>query len=97
MSQINDAKTNENIKGVLLVVNSPGGAVAPSVELAFAIKELSEIKPVVAYASGVMASGSYYASIWADKIIANPGSMVGSIGVIFQGTNLEELMEKNRC
>lgn len=94
MSQINDAKTNENIKGVLLVVNSPGGAVAPSVELAFAIKELSKIKPVVAYASGVMASGSYYASIWADKIIANPGSMVGSIGVIFQGTNLEELMEK---
>jgi len=92
--QINEAKNNKEIKGVLLDVNSPGGAVAPSVELAYAIKELKEIKPVVAYASGVMASGSYYASIWADKIIANPGSMVGSIGVIFQGTNLEELMEK---
>jgi len=94
MQDINSAKRNKNIKGVLLVVNSPGGAVAPSVELAYAIKELAEIKPVVAYASGVMASGSYYASIWANKIIANPGAMIGSIGVIFQGTNLEELMEK---
>merc|ERR1711879_953493 len=91
--QIADAKKNKNIKGVLLVVNSPGGAVAPSVELAYAIKELASLKPVVAYASGVMASGSYYASIWADKIIANPGAMIGSIGVIFQGTNLEELMK----
>lgn len=94
MIQIEEAKNNKNIKGVLLDVNSPGGAVAPSVELAYAIKELTKLKPVVAYASGVMASGSYYASIWADKIIANPGSMIGSIGVIFQGTNLEELMDK---
>ena len=93
MSEIDDAKKNENIKAVLLLVNSPGGAVAPSVELAYAIKELAKIKPVVAYASGVMASGSYYASIWANKIIANPGAMVGSIGVIFQGTNIEELMQ----
>ncbi|PLY07844.1 MAG: signal peptide peptidase SppA [Arcobacter sp.] len=93
MSEINSAKKNKNIKGVLLIVNSPGGAVAPSVELAYAIKELALLKPVVAYASGIMASGSYYASIWANKIIANPGAMVGSIGVIFQGTNLEELMK----
>ena len=93
MKEINQAKKNENIKGILLVVNSPGGAVAPSVELAYAIKELAQLKPVVAYASGVMASGSYYASIWANKIIANPGAMIGSIGVIFQGTNLEELMK----
>jgi len=91
---IESASKDENIKGVLLNVNSPGGAVAPSVELAYAIKELTAKKPVVAYASGVMASGSYYASIWASKIIANPGSMVGSIGVIFQGANIEELMQK---
>jgi protease-4 len=94
LEDIQNAKKNENIKGVLLVVNSPGGAVAPSVELAYAIKELKAIKPVVVYASGVIASGSYYASIWADKIIANPGSMVGSIGVIMQGMNAEELMSK---
>ena len=94
LEELNKAKKDDNIKGVLFVVNSPGGAVAPSVELAYAIKELKEIKPVVVYASGVIASGSYYASIWADKIIANPGSVVGSIGVIMQGVNAEELMEK---
>ncbi len=94
LEKINKAKSDSNIKGVLFNINSPGGAVAPSIELAYAIKELKEIKPVVVYASGTIASGSYYASIWADKIIANPGSMVGSIGVIFQGANVEELMEK---
>jgi len=94
LEKIELAKTNVNIKGVLLKVNSPGGAVAPSVELAYAIKELNEIKPVVAYASGIMASGSYYASIWANKIIANPGSMIGSIGVIMQSADASELMSK---
>ena len=94
LEDIEKAKLDKNIKGIMLVVNSPGGAVAPSVELAYAIKELKEIKPVVVYASGVIASGSYYASIWANKIIANPGSMVGSIGVIMQGVNAEELMSE---
>ncbi|NQY19897.1 MAG: signal peptide peptidase SppA [Campylobacteraceae bacterium] len=94
LENIESAKTNKNIKGVLFVVNSPGGAVSPSVELMYAIKELKEIKPVVAYAAGTMASGSYYASIYANKIFANPGSMIGSIGVIFQGANVEELMQK---
>ncbi|MGB3752174.1 MAG: signal peptide peptidase SppA [Arcobacteraceae bacterium] len=94
LSKIEKAKTDINIQGVLLKVNSPGGAVAPSVEIAYAIKELGEIKPVVAYASGVMASGSYYASIWANTIIANPGSMIGSIGVIMQSVDASELMSK---
>ncbi|HEY9203674.1 MAG TPA: signal peptide peptidase SppA, partial [Sulfurimonas sp.] len=53
-----------------------------------------EKKPVIVYASGTLASGSYYASIWADEIIANPGSMVGSIGVIMQGADVSELMQK---
>ena len=94
LENIEKAKTDTNIKGVLFVVDSPGGAVAPSVVVAYAVKELKQIKPVVVYASGVIASGSYYASIWADKIIANPGSMVGSIGVIMQGVNTKELMDK---
>lgn len=94
LEDIQKAKEEKNIKGVLFVVDSPGGSVAPSVELAYAIKELREVKPVIAYASGVIASGSYYASIWANQIIANPGSMVGSIGVIMQGVNTEELMKK---
>lgn len=88
------AKASEDhIKGVLLVVDSPGGAVAPSVEMMMAIKELSSKKPVVAYSSSVMASGSYYAAIWATQIIANPGSMLGSIGVIMEGINAEKLLE----
>jgi len=94
VKQIDDAASNDSIKGVLLIVNSPGGAVAPSIEVAYAIKRLKAKKPVVAYASGTIASGSYYASIWANEIIANPGSMVGSIGVIMQGADLSELMSK---
>lgn len=94
VEKIREARDNTNIKGVLFVVDSPGGAVAPSVEMAYAIKELKEKKPVVAYASGIMASGSYYASIWSDEIIANPGSMVGSIGVIFQSFNVEDVINK---
>ncbi len=94
LDKISTATTDPLIKGVLFKVNSPGGAVAPSVEIAYAIKELNQIKPVIAYASGVMASGSYYASIWATKIVANPGSMIGSIGVIMQSVDASELMSK---
>jgi protease-4 len=93
LETIEKAKIDPLIKGVLFKVNSPGGAVAPSVELAYAIKELNQIKPVVAYASGIMASGSYYASIYATKIIANAGSIVGSIGVIMQSANLQKLLD----
>lgn len=94
LQEIEDVTKNDKIKGVLLVVDSPGGAVSPSIEIAYAIKRLRETKPVVVYAKGTLASGGYYASIWADEIIANPGSMVGSIGVIMQGANVSELMQK---
>jgi protease-4 len=94
IEQLDDAATNSNVKGVLFEVNSPGGAVAPSVELAYAVKRLQEVKPVVVYSGGMLASGGYYASVWADKIVANPGAMVGSIGVIMHGANLEEIMQK---
>ena len=94
VNKIDKAAQNQNVKGILFCVNSPGGAVAPSIEIAEAIKRAQAKKPVVVYAKGTLASGSYYASIWADKIIANPGSMVGSIGVIMQGADLSELMGK---
>ena len=94
LEKIQKATKNSDVKGVLLNVNSPGGAVAPSIEISYAIKRLNKIKPVVVYASGTIASGSYYASIWADKIFANPGSMVGSIGVVMEGANLSGLMKK---
>jgi len=94
VEKIDRAANNDNIKGVLLSVDSPGGAVAPSIEIAYAIKRLREKKPIVAYAKGTIASGSYYASIWANEIIVNPGSMVGSIGVIMQGADLSGIMNK---
>lgn len=94
VQKIENARQNDRVKGVLLVVNSPGGAVAPSVEVAYAIKRLRQKKPVVVYASGTIASGSYYSSIWANEIVANPGSMVGSIGVIMHGADLSEVMQK---
>ena len=86
--------SKDNIKGVLINIDSPGGQVPQSIELAYMIKELQKSKPVVVYASGTMASGSYYASIYADTIIANPGSLVGSIGVIMIGATIEDLMDK---
>ena len=59
-----------------------------------AVKRLSSHKPVVAYAAGSMTSGSYYASIWSNYIIANPGAFIGSIGVLFQAPNVAELAKK---
>jgi len=94
LEEIDTAQKDRKIKGVLLNVNSPGGAVPPSIEISYAIRELKKHKPVIAYASGTMASGSYYASIYASKIIANPGSIVGSIGVIMESPNFAQLMEK---
>jgi len=93
VKEIEKAQKDRHIKGVLLNVNSPGGAVPPSIEIAYAIRELQKHKPVIAYASGIMASGSYYSSIYAQKIIANPGSIVGSIGVIMQSANIKKLMD----
>ncbi|MGI7900777.1 signal peptide peptidase SppA [Campylobacter coli] len=94
LEKIISAKNNDNIKGVLFVIDSPGGAFAPSMELALAIKDLKTKKPVIAYASGTMASGSYLAGVGANKILANPASFIGSIGVIMQGADLSGLADK---
>ena len=94
VQQIDEARENKKIKGVLFSIDSPGGAVAPSVEIAYAIKRLRETKPTVVYAAGIMASGGYYSAIWGSEIIANPGSMIGSIGVIMEGADISELMQK---
>lgn len=94
LEQIDAAKNDPAIKGVLLHVNSPGGGLAPSVELMMAVRELQAHKPVVAYGAGTMASGGYYAAIWADYIVANPGAFIGSIGVLFQAPNIKPLADK---
>ncbi|EQB6090394.1 signal peptide peptidase SppA [Campylobacter jejuni] len=94
LEKIINAKNDSNIKGVLFVIDSPGGAFAPSMELALAIKDLKIKKPVLIYASGTMASGSYLAGVGANKILANPASFIGSIGVIMQGADLSGLANK---
>ncbi|EFO9574582.1 signal peptide peptidase SppA [Campylobacter jejuni] len=94
LEKIINAKNDSNIKGVLFVIDSPGGAFAPSMELALAIKDLKIEKPVLVYASGTMASGSYLAGVGANKILANPASFIGSIGVIMQGADLSGLANK---
>ncbi|PAF49692.1 hypothetical protein BKH43_06250 [Helicobacter sp. 13S00401-1] len=90
--QIDRIKENPSIKGVLLEVNSPGGTMSGSIEIADLLRELH--LPIVAYDAGVMASGSYYASIYSDYIVANRGALVGSIGVIFEGFDIENLLAK---
>lgn len=94
IEQLDEARENQDVKGVLFSIDSPGGAVAPSVEIAYAVKRLREAKPVVVYAAGIMASGGYYSAIWGNEIVANPGSMIGSIGVIMEGADISELMKK---
>ena len=93
LAQIELAK-DPNIKGVLINIDSPGGEMSASVAISDAIKELNSLKPVIAYASGTMASGSYYAAIGASQIYANRASFIGSIGVIMQAPNAQELAKK---
>ncbi|WP_121020918.1 signal peptide peptidase SppA [Helicobacter vulpis] len=92
--QIQKILDNPHIKGVLLVIDSPGGSISASVELSDLIAELNKEVPVVAYVRGVMASGSYYAGMMAHKVYANRGALIGSIGVIFEGADISALMDK---
>ncbi|WP_257904662.1 signal peptide peptidase protease IV [Campylobacter lari] len=94
LEQIYKVKEDKAIKGVLLFIDSPGGAFAPSMEIALAIQDLKAKKPVVVYAGGTIASGSYLSAVGADMIIANPASFVGSIGVIMQGFEVSNLAQK---
>ena len=80
------------IKGAVVRINSPGGAVGPSQELYAAVKRLAGAKPVVASMSSVAASGGYYAALGAHRIIAGPSTITGSIGVRVQIPNFEGLM-----
>lgn len=85
---------DENIKAIVLRINSPGGGVGPSQEIYEEVKKLRDKKVVVASIGAVGASGGYYIACGADKIVANPGSITGSIGVIMEFLNLKELIEK---
>lgn len=85
---------NDQIKAVVVRIDSPGGTVGASQELFRQIKITNETKPVVASMGSVAASGGYYAALGAQKIIANPGTLTGSIGVILKFPNLEKIFEK---
>lgn len=88
-------KKDNSIAGVLLRIDSPGGAVAPSQEIYRAVDELSASgKPVVVSMGNVAASGGYYIAAPADRIFANPGTITGSIGVIMQFPHYHGLLNK---
>ena len=82
------------IKGIVLRIDSPGGAVGASQEIYDEVRRTSAIKPVVASMGSVAASGGLYVSLGASKIVANPGTLTGSMGVILKFANLEGLFEK---
>ena len=85
---------NPNVKSIVLRIESPGGAVGASQEIYKEVIRTNEVKPVIASMGSMGASGGYYAALGAENIIANPGTMTGSIGVIIKFPNLEGLFEK---
>jgi protease-4 len=82
------------VKAVVVRIDSPGGAVAPTQEIFEEILRSKKQKPFIASMGGMATSGGYYIAAACDKIMANPGTLTGSIGVIMQLTNVEELMKK---
>ncbi len=85
---------DDKIKAVIVRVDSPGGSVAPSQEIYAEVKRLAERKQVVVSMGNVAASGGYYLAAPATRIVANPGTITGSIGVITQLPNLTEIADK---
>jgi protease-4 len=94
LKHLTEFRNNSDIKSIVLRIESPGGAVGAAQEIYQEIKRTSEVKPIVASMGSMGASGGYYAALGADIIIANPGTMTGSIGVIVKFPNLEGLFEK---
>ena len=95
IDKINTLYERDDIQGIILRINSPGGAVAPSQEIYEKVNKISEekIKPIIASIASTGASGGYYIAIGADKIVANPGSIVGSIGVIINFPIAKSLLD----
>lgn len=94
INELKEYADDSSIKAIVLRVNSPGGAVAPSQEIHEEVRKASQRKPVVVSMAAVAASGGYYISAPATRIVANPGTITGSIGVIMEVPNVSGLMEK---
>jgi len=93
LQAIREFAENDRIKAVVIRIDSPGGAVGPSQEIYAAVKRLSAKKRVVASMGSMAASGGFYIACAAEKVFANPGTLTGSIGVIFQLPNVQGLMK----
>ena len=89
-----DYVKDSSIKAIVLRIDSPGGAVAPSQEIYEEVRKAIAKKKIVVSMGSVAASGGYYIASPATKIIANPGTLTGSIGVIMEIPNVEGLMNK---
>jgi len=95
LEELKRYEDSNSVRAILLNIDSPGGGVASSQEVYTEVKRLREKhdKTVVAYMSSTGASGAYYIACAANRIIANPGTIVGSIGVVAEWTNYGELLE----
>lgn len=94
VQSITEYAKDSSIKAIVFRVNSPGGGVAASQEIYEELKKAASKKPVVVSMGSLAASGGYYVSVPATRIIANPGTITGSIGVIMEIPNLKGLMDK---
>jgi len=93
LESIKKIKEDDDFKAVVVRIDSPGGAVAPSQEIYEELKSLNETIPVISSIGTVGASGGYYIAVGTQKIYANPGSITGSIGVIAQFVNYGQLLD----
>lgn len=95
VNQIKKYRDDKSIKAIILRVNSPGGGVAASQEIYDAVKKTRESGKIVVVSMGsIAASGGYYISCGSNLIVANPGTITGSIGVIAQFVSIKDLAEK---
>ena len=94
VEELKEFVRDNSIKAIILRIDSPGGAVAPSQEIYSEVKKAVSKKKIVVSMGSVAASGGYYIASPATRIIANPGTLTGSIGVIMEIPNLEGLMSK---
>ncbi len=93
-SYLQKAENDSAVKAVVLHIDSPGGTAAASQQIAELIRQFPVEKPVVVSMGDVAASGGYYISVYADKIVAGPATATGSIGVIMQIIYYQGLLEK---
>ena len=96
LSELKKFSENPSVKAIVLRIDSPGGGVVPSQEIYDAVRRVrsKSNKAVIASMGSVAASGGYYIAAATDRIVANPGTLTGSIGVIMEMANVEGLLQK---